>query len=102
MAVDGEGRVQANPSQVTSWFLEPMDTDHWKVERDATREVHDSIERFIDNAGVALAKCRSVRFPEHGHEPRARVAALRIPRAGRIATGFGLDAPVRTQPVTEP
>ncbi len=48
VAVDSEGQLQANPSQVVSWFLEPMDTDHWKVERDATREVHDNIERFID------------------------------------------------------
>ena len=49
VAVDSEGQLQANPSQVVSWFLEPMDTDHWKVGRDATREVHDNIERFIDN-----------------------------------------------------
>ena len=36
---------------------------------------------------------RSVRFPEHGHEPLACAAALRIPRLGRIPPGFGLDAP---------
>lgn len=49
VAVDGEGQLHANPSTVVSWFLEPMDTDRWQVDRDATREVHDNVERFIDN-----------------------------------------------------
>ena len=49
VAVDGDGQLHANPPQVVSWFLEPMDTDRWQVDRDATREVHDNVERFIDN-----------------------------------------------------
>lgn len=49
VAVDSEGQLHANPPGVVSWFLEPMDTDRWQVDRDATREVHDNVERFIDN-----------------------------------------------------
>jgi hypothetical protein len=49
VAVEGEGQLHANPAELVSGFLEPMETDHWKVDRDATREVHDNIERFIDN-----------------------------------------------------
>ncbi len=49
LAVDGEGQLHANPSHLVSWFLEPMDTDSWQVKRDATREVHDNIEQFIDS-----------------------------------------------------
>ena len=49
VAVDGKGQLHANPSPVVSWFLEPMDTDRWQVDRDVTREVHNSIEQFIDN-----------------------------------------------------
>ncbi len=49
LAVDGEGKLHANPPQVVSWFLEPMDTHRWRVDRDATREVHDNIEQFIDS-----------------------------------------------------
>lgn len=26
-----------------------MDTERWQADRDATREVHDNIEMFIDN-----------------------------------------------------
>ena len=49
VAADGEGQLHANPAELVSGFLEPMTTDHWKVDRDATGEVHDNIERFIDN-----------------------------------------------------
>ncbi|MCG8275552.1 C-terminal helicase domain-containing protein [Stenotrophomonas sp. NLF4-10] len=49
VAVDGEGQLHANPPGVVSWFLEPMETDHWKVDRESTREAHDGIEQFIDN-----------------------------------------------------
>lgn len=49
VAVGHDGQIQANPAQVVSWFLEPMETAHWKADRDATLEVHDNIEQFIDN-----------------------------------------------------
>lgn len=49
VAVDGGGELHANPPGLVSCFLEQMDTDRWQVDRDATREVHDNIEQFIDN-----------------------------------------------------
>ena len=49
VAIDGSGQLQANPPHVVDRFLEPMETDHWKPDRDATRKVHESIEQFIDS-----------------------------------------------------
>lgn len=49
VAVDGEGQLHANPPGIVSWFLEPIETGHWKIDREATRKAHDAVERFIDN-----------------------------------------------------
>ncbi|MEN5059979.1 helicase-related protein [Luteimonas sp. TWI1416] len=49
VVVDREGQLHTNPSQAVSWFLEPMATERGQIDRDATREVHDTIERLIDN-----------------------------------------------------
>ena len=49
ISVERSGELKVNAPTVMSWFLDRMDTEHRQVDRDSTKAVHDTIEKFIDN-----------------------------------------------------
>lgn len=48
VVTDHDGRLKANPPELVSRLLEPLETLHWQVGRESTREAHASIDTFID------------------------------------------------------